>query len=203
MDERERCVRTVDSSSVVEMEVDAGCGDRRGSPGTDRRHAFVPSPLGDLLVAAEGPALCGLFFSPHKYAPDIGELGPQVSAPSDPVFAAAAAELGEYFASRLTEFTVPVAARGDAFSESVWRILTEIPCGATRSYGDIAEQLGNRSLAQRVGQCVGHNPVSIVIPCHRVVGSGGELTGYAGGLERKRRLLAIEEPPAEVAGRLF
>jgi methylated-DNA-[protein]-cysteine S-methyltransferase len=92
---------------------------------------------------------------------------------------------------------------GDDFQQRVWAILREIPYGTTTTYGAIAGRLGDKALAQRVGQAVGRNPLSIVVPCHRVVGSNGWLTGYAGGLERKRRLLDLEQPMDARAGRLF
>ena len=96
-----------------------------------------------------------------------------------------------------------IATAGDEFSERVWALLKEIPYGETTTYGALAAALGNPRLAQRVGQCVGHNPISVIIPCHRVVGADGSLTGYAGGLDRKRRLLDLEEPPEVAAARLF
>lgn len=181
----------------------AGSAGYRSESTGYRRHAVVGSPVGDLLLAAEGEALCGLYFTPHTHAPEITTLGPQLKVDRDAFLRRAANELGEYFAGERTGFDIPTATAGDAFSTAVWRLLREIPYGSTRTYGDIAVELGNRNLAQRVGQCVGHNPVSIVVPCHRVVGASGELTGFAGGLDRKRYLLSLEEPPAAEAGRLF
>ena len=115
----------------------------------------------------------------------------------------ARSELEDYLAGRRTSFDLPTRATGTAFQERVWALLREIPFGTTTTYGALAERLGERALAQEVGQAVGRNPLSIVVPCHRVVGSGGRLTGYAGGLDRKRRLLALEEPAALAAERLF
>ncbi|GAB2557792.1 methylated-DNA--[protein]-cysteine S-methyltransferase [Leucobacter ruminantium] len=181
------------------------------------RHGRFRSALGELLIVAEGDALTGLYFENHKYPPaadgigeDIGaELGGDATttgaepATADPVLGAAARQLREYLAGERTRFDIPLAPQGDAFSQRVWEILCEIPSGETTTYGAIAQRVGGRGLAQRVGQAVGHNPVSIIIPCHRVLGADGSLTGYAGGLDRKRALLALEEPPAEDAGRLF
>ncbi|MDQ2660545.1 MAG: MGMT family protein, partial [Actinomycetota bacterium] len=102
-----------------------------------------------------------------------------------------------------TEFDLPTAASGDAFEQAVWAMLREIPFGETTTYGAIADRLGDRTLARRVGYAVGHNPISILVPCHRVVGSDGSLTGYAGGLERKRLLLELEGAAVVSQRRLF
>lgn len=168
------------------------------------RHGLVPTSLGELLLVADGDALTGLYFPDHKYPPNPDDIGEDLGfEPEDATFTQAARELREYLAGERREFEITVAPRGDDFSQQVWEVLLAIPYGETRTYGWIAEHLGNRALAQRVGQSVGHNPVSIIIPCHRIVGADGSLTGFAGGLERKRTLLALEEPPAEEAGRLF
>jgi methylated-DNA-[protein]-cysteine S-methyltransferase len=100
-------------------------------------------------------------------------------------------------------FDLPLAVDGDEFQRRVWAMLDEIPFGETTTYGELAERLGDKALAQRVGQAVGHNPLSIVVPCHRVVGKDGKLTGYAGGLKRKQFLLDLEEPAAVKSERLF
>lgn len=167
------------------------------------RHGIIDSPVGNLLAVADGGALCGLYFTPHQYPPAAEAIGPQVPAVEDPILAYAANELTEYFSGERTHFEVPLSTSGDAFSESVWHMLREIPFGATCTYGDLAARLGNKNLAQRVGQAVGHNPISIIVPCHRIVGADGTLTGFAGGLDCKRFLLSLEEPAPESAGRLF
>jgi methylated-DNA-[protein]-cysteine S-methyltransferase len=118
------------------------------------------------------------------------------------VLSVLAEQLDDYLAGERRTFEVSVRTDGDDFSQRVWAMLQEIPYGETTTYGALAERLGNRHLAQRVGQVVGRNPVSIVIPCHRVVGSDGSLTGYAGGLERKQRLLDLEDPTT-AESRLF
>lgn len=120
-----------------------------------------------------------------------------------PLLAQAADELREYLAGKRRSFDVPVAASGDPLSEAVWQHLLRIPYGETTTYGEIAASLGRREFAQRVGQAVGHNPISIIIPCHRVLGADGSLTGYAGGLDRKRALLDLEEPEEARLSRLF
>ena len=174
-----------------------------GAEATQRRFGIIGSPVGELQAVADGDALCGLYFTPHQYPPPTECIGPRVSVAGDPVFSAAAAELGDYFAGQRTHFSVPLTTDGDAFAESVWQLLRDIPFGETCTYADLAERLGNKHLAQRVGQAVGHNPISIIVPCHRVIGADGSLTGFAGGLDRKRFLLALEEPAPDVAGRLF
>lgn len=169
----------------------------------DRRHAFVPTGLGDLLAVLQGEELVGLYFPNHWYPPSEREIGPAVGLADDPVAALVAEQLGEYFAGDRQQFQLAVTTQGDEFSERVWAILREIPYGSTTTYGAIAEALGSKGLAQRVGQAVGHNPISIVIPCHRVVGADGSLTGFAGGLQRKQALLELEEPAEVSASRLF
>ncbi len=161
------------------------------------RHAAVPTRLGDLVIVVEGEAVVGLYFPRHWTQPDPARWG-EVVDPADPVVARAAAEVVAYLDGELTEFSVPIVMSGTEFQERVWDLLRGIPYGETTTYGAIARQLGNPRLAQEVGQAVGHNPISMVVPCHRVLGSDGSLTGYAGGLERKAYLLALEE---FVAGR--
>lgn len=168
------------------------------------RHGVFATTIGELLLVADGDALLGLYFPDHKYPPKADEIGEDLGfEPDDATLADAARQLREYLAGERRDFEVKLAPRGDDFSQKVWEILLAIPFGETSTYGSIAIQLGNRALAQRVGQSVGHNPVSIIIPCHRVLGADGSLTGFAGGLEIKRTLLTIEEPSAEEAGRLF
>ena len=157
-----------------------------------RRHATVASDLGDLLAVADGDALVGLYFPSHWHPPKDGTTGPEVSPTGDAVFEATRHQLAEDLRGERTAFTVPTTTRGDGFSERVWDLLVRIPYGTTTTYGAIARELGGPGLAQRVGQAVGRNPVSIVIPCHRVVAADG-IGGYGsagGGV--KRRLLALE-----------
>lgn len=167
------------------------------------RHTRIETQLGCVILVGDGDALRGCYFSDQKYLPGSETFGPEVDAEDDALFTFASDELARYFAGELQEFTVPLRPVGDDFSERCWALLREILYGATTTYGELAEQLGNRHLAQRVGQAVGHNPISVIIPCHRVVGADGSLTGYAGGLERKRWLLELEEPEAASAARLF
>lgn len=162
-------------------------------------HAIVDSPLGALTVVAEDGALVGLYFEGHRRMPDSSLFGPRVDAG----FEETARQLGEYFAGERTRFDLELAPRGADFDQRVWRLLTEIPYGETRSYGDLARELGDVGLAQAVGAANGRNPLSVLVPCHRVVGADGSLIGYAGGLGRKRLLLELEEPAAVRAARLF
>lgn len=150
-------------------------------------HRIIDSPLGPLtlMVDADGH-LSGLFTDAQRHFPDAVALGEA----DETVAADAVAQLGEYFAGSRTAFDLTLAPRGSAFQRRVWAALAAIPSGQTRTYGELARELG--SAARAVGGAVGRNPISIVVPCHRVIGTNGTLTGYAGGTERKRWLLAHE-----------
>lgn len=173
---------------------------------TGVRWTVLDSPVGDLTVArttdGAGSAICGLWFSDHLVA---GRRGPSqtLTDRDDTAFDDVAEQLQEYFAGRRTTFDLPLAPRGDAFAQRVWQALRGIPYGTTSTYGDIALRLGGIGHSQAVGLANGRNPISIVVPCHRVIGRDGDLVGYAGGLWRKRFLLSLEEPAADDAGRLF
>jgi methylated-DNA-[protein]-cysteine S-methyltransferase len=167
-------------------------------------HTVMPSPLGEITLVAQDGALVACLMALPDRDPSDETLGvPAQDVSADPVLADAARQLTEYFAGDRTEFELPLAPRGDDFQQRVWALLREIPHGETRSYGDLARALGDVSLSQRVGWANGRNPISIIVPCHRVIGADGSLVGYAGGLDRKRFLLALEEPPADEADRLF
>lgn len=147
------------------------------------------SALGMLTLAGDGQALCGLWFEDQKY---FGEGAPQPWVTEEvPVLQEAKKWLDLYFSGQEPGALPPLRPVGTPFRQAVWELLLRIPYGTTLTYGQIAKQLGCRS-AQAVGNAVGHNPISILIPCHRVVGSGNKLTGYAGGLHRKQALLALE-----------
>jgi methylated-DNA-[protein]-cysteine S-methyltransferase len=168
-----------------------------------RIHTTIDSPIGELtLVAADG-VLAGLYFPGHWYMPAPEAFG----ARSERGFERAEAELAEYFAGERTGFDLPTAATGgDEFQRRVWGLIDRIPYGETTTYGEMAAELGaDPTLARKVGGAVGRNPLSILVPCHRVVGKDGKLTGYAGGLERKRQLLELEGASvvAVAATRLF
>ena len=169
-----------------------------------RSHTVMSSPLGELTLVAEDGALVGCFMALPDREPSDETLGASAEPGSaDPVLVDAAVQLGEYFAGERRTFDLQLAPRGDEFQQKVWALLCEIPFGQTRSYGQLARALGDVNLSQAVGWANGRNPISIIVPCHRVIGADGSLVGYAGGLDRKRFLLALEEPPAEEAHRLF
>jgi methylated-DNA-[protein]-cysteine S-methyltransferase len=155
----------------------------------------VASPIGPLTLVAAGGTLAGVYMDAQRHLPDTvasawpaGQDGPD-AAPLD----AAARELAEYFAGERTEFDLPLAMAGTDFQRRVWAALREIPYGETVSYGELARGIGKESASRAVGLANGKNPVAIIVPCHRVVGSDGSLTGYGGGLDRKRFLLALEQ----------
>lgn len=153
------------------------------------------SPLGGITLASDGEALTGLWFDGQKYFGST--LTPEWEEKSLPVFGDAARWLDRYFGGQEPAFTPALHLRGTVFQKTVWDLLMTIPYGGTATYGELAERaaaiLGRPHMAaQAVGGAVGHNPVSIIVPCHRVMGADGSLTGYAGGVERKRRLLILE-----------
>lgn len=164
-------------------------------------HTVIDTPLGPLTLVGEAGALTGIYFAPHRRRDRLPDFG--LATTGEPVLEAAAHQLGEYFRRERRDFDLPLAPDGDEFQQSVWALLRQIPYGETRSYGDLARAVGRPGAAQAVGWANGSNPLSIVVPCHRVIGSDGSLTGYAGGLDRKRFLLELERPPAEDDGRLF
>ena len=156
---------------------------------------YFESPLGRILLAADGQALTGLWFEGQKYFAD--KLEREHEEKELPVFVRTAEWLALYFDGKKPAFTPPLKLKGTVFQKEVWEAMLAIPFGKTTTYakiaGEIAEHRGLTSMsAQAVGNAVAHNPVSLIIPCHRVLGSHGSLTGYAGGLERKEWLLAME-----------
>ncbi|MER7212081.1 methylated-DNA--[protein]-cysteine S-methyltransferase [Streptosporangium sp. NPDC000239] len=165
------------------------------------RHTVVDTTLGPVTIVAEGDAVTGLYFQHHTRRPAQETFG--AVAVGDALLTEAATQVRDYLAGRRQAFALPLRAAGDAFQQAVWSILNEIPYGETTTYGRVAERLGDRGLAYRVGQAVGANPLCVLVPCHRVLGANGNLTGYAGGLGRKRALLELEEPAQVTAGRLF
>ena len=160
----------------------------------------LPSPLGLLTLAADGDALTGLWMEGQKYF--RAGISNDVKEMDLPVFSLAEAYLRAYFAGAPLPPLPPLRPAGTAFQQAVWALLAEIPSGRTRTYGALAEALRERGLGgspRAVGAAVGRNPISILIPCHRVVGADGSLTGYAGGVERKRFLLELEGAlPADI-----
>jgi methylated-DNA-[protein]-cysteine S-methyltransferase len=148
------------------------------------------SPLGPMIVAATARGLAGVWFAGQRHLPDHTGW-PQ--APDHPVLVLATAQLADYFAGRRTTFDMPLDLQGGTpFQQSVWQALLAIPCGKTTSYGKLGQHVGKPTAVRAVGAAVGRNPVSVVVPCHRVLGADGALTGYAGGLDRKTALLQLE-----------
>lgn len=156
------------------------------------RHTLVDSPVGILTVAAHGPAVAGIYFERHRHPPRPESLGVPVPAAEDDVLNEAARQLAEYFEGSRTSFDLPLAPTGPKFHTRVWDRLRRIGYGDRTTYGTIAAEFGDPKLARAVGTAVGRNPISIAVPCHRVVGSSGRLTGFAGGLDRKAWLLRHE-----------
>lgn len=152
------------------------------------RFRIIDSPIGPLTLAGQDGMLTHLLMLDHAHAPDgSGWIR------DDTAFAAAVEQLDAYFAGELIAFDLEVQLTGTAFQRRVWAALRTIPYGQTRSYGQLAAQIGAPSASRAVGLANGRNPVSIIVPCHRVIGSNGSLTGYGGGIERKRALLALEQ----------
>jgi methylated-DNA-[protein]-cysteine S-methyltransferase len=167
------------------------------------RHAVIDSPLGALTLVADGDALIGLYFRNHWYRPSTDAFGARVDAENDPLLRETSAQLDEFLAGDRAQFDLPTELRGDDRQRRVWNRLATIPHGGTVTYGELAAELADGTTAQEVGATVGRNPLSVVVPCHRVVGRNGKLTGYAGGLARKKFLLDLEEPAEVRAARLF
>ncbi|WP_055619379.1 methylated-DNA--[protein]-cysteine S-methyltransferase [Streptomyces sp. JHA19] len=153
-----------------------------------RRHSVIDSPYGPLTLVAEDGVLCGLYMTDQRHRPAEETFGPLDASP----FAQTEEELESYFAGELRQFTVPLHLKGTPFQLTVWNHLRTIPYGETRTYGQLAEALGNRGASRAVGLANGKNPIGIIVPCHRVIGATGSLTGYGGGLPRKQSLLAFE-----------
>ncbi len=152
----------------------------------------LPSPIGDLRIIERDGKISAIEFSPFRQPADGRPLGARTD--DHPVLAEAVRQLQAYFAGDLTEFDLPLAPRGSDFQQRVWEQLSKIAYGETASYGEIAGRLGMTNAASRaVGTANGRNPIPIVIPCHRVIGADGTLTGYAGGIERKQTLLELEQ----------
>ena len=153
-------------------------------------YQYLDTPIGRLRLVSRGEHLVGIEFEGQQRAPEGEET-------SDPVLTACAAPLQEYFAGRRRTFTLPLAPKGTPFQRAVWHALETIPFGELRSYREVAEAIGKPTAVRAVGAANGRNPLPIVVPCHRVVGSDGSLTGFAGGVEIKRRLLVLEgsRPP--------
>jgi methylated-DNA-[protein]-cysteine S-methyltransferase len=151
--------------------------------------SYFESPIGRLLLTSDGTSLTGLYMEPSRKAQSTDGWTEDVTVRP---LSATVRQLTEYFAGTRREFDLPLRLQGTAFQQRVWRELTEIPYGETWSYGELARRIAKPSASRAVGLANGRNPISILVPCHRVIGADGSLTGYGGGLERKRWLLAHE-----------
>lgn len=153
-------------------------------------YTYIESPVGHILLVSDGRALTGLYLEQHRHGPEVSR--DWIEDPEALPFPQARAQLAAYFAGQLCEFDLPLAPQGTPFQRQVWAALQRIPYGTTVSYKALAEQIGHPASIRAVGQANGRNPISIIIPCHRVIGANGGLTGYGGGLDRKATLLELE-----------
>jgi methylated-DNA-[protein]-cysteine S-methyltransferase len=159
----------------------------------------LQTPVGELLLTASDTALTGVYFPTSRRGPPpthradwTEDAGQGPAGPTGEMLARAVQQLNEYFAGQRTTFDLPLEAMGSVFEHRVWKALRSIPYGTTTSYGDVAKRLGDPSATRAVGSANGKNPIPIIIPCHRVLGANGDLTGFGGGLDRKRWLLEHE-----------
>ena len=153
-----------------------------------KQHTVIDTPYGPFTLVADDGVLCGLYMAGQRHRPPEESFGERDDTP----FAEAADQLNAYFQGELKEFTLPLRLDGTPFQRTVWDQLRRIPYGETRSYGELADALGNPGASRAVGLANGKNPIGIIVPCHRVVGANGSLTGYGGGLPAKQLLLDLE-----------
>ncbi|MEO3822992.1 methylated-DNA--[protein]-cysteine S-methyltransferase [Actinomadura sp. B10D3] len=168
----------------------------------ERTHVVIDSPVGPLTLVETDGALSGLYMEMQRHRPPAETFGAPGDPESEP-FATVAEQLAAYFAGELTAFDTPLRLHGTPFQQRVWDALQEIPYGETTTYGELAVEIGSPSASRAVGLANGRNPVGVIVPCHRVVGSTGSLTGYGGGLDRKRYLLDFERKNRATEDALF
>ena len=161
-----------------------------------RYYDTLDSPWGGMLIAASDQGISGIYFNRQKYHPKRGKEWQH--APGNAHLKRARKQLGEYFAGKRREFDLELDPAGSDFQKRVWKAISGVPYGETISYGELARRAGFSEGARAAGAATGRNPISIVVPCHRIVGSSGKLTGYAGGLDKKRALLALEAGEREL-----
>ncbi|WUH93143.1 methylated-DNA--[protein]-cysteine S-methyltransferase [Streptomyces sp. NBC_00433] len=159
---------------------------------TASAHTIMDSPIGPLTLVTREGGLAGLYMTQHRHMPPEETFGPRVDTADLPVLARTTEQLTAYFAGETTAFDIDLSTSGTPFQRRVWAALRDIPYGETVSYGELAAVLGQPTASRAVGLANGKNPISIIVPCHRVVGADGSMTGYGGGLERKRWLLSFE-----------
>lgn len=155
-----------------------------------RYYASYRSPLGNMLVVATDTAVTGLYFTGQKYFPRVDAAWREDAAVAP--IRRTIDQLGEYFAGRRTCFDVPLAPHGSSFQHTIWNAIASVAYGQTISYGELARRAGHTGEARAAGAATGQNPIGIIVPCHRIIGANGKLTGYAGGLDKKSALLALE-----------
>jgi methylated-DNA-[protein]-cysteine S-methyltransferase len=157
----------------------------------------IDSPLGPITLAVSGHGLCGLWFDEQRHGPSPQQVRHWPRNPGDALLQQAADQVTAYLAGQRSQFDLPLdLSHGTDFQQAVWQALLTVPCGQHQSYGQLAARLNRPSAVRAVGAAVGRNPVSIIVPCHRILGAGGQLRGYAGGLWRKQALLTLEGHPA-------
>lgn len=157
----------------------------------------MDSPLGPMILAATKQGLCGVWFEGQRHGPSEESMRSWTSQACDGLLQEASRQLQAYFSAELSVFDLPLdLSVGTAFQQSVWQTLLTIPSGTSQSYGQLAQRLAKPKAMRAVGAAVGRNPLSIIVPCHRILGAGGQLTGYAGGLWRKQALLKLEGHPS-------
>jgi methylated-DNA-[protein]-cysteine S-methyltransferase len=181
--------QTVTRQTVNDRAVNGQTGRHRTT------HTVTDSPYGPLTLVVTDGALSGLYMTDQRHRPGDETFGDR-GVPDDAPFRMVIDQLAAYFAGDLKEFGLPLRLSGTPFQQRVWQQLRQIPYGETRTYGELADALGNPRASRAVGLANGKNPVGIIVPCHRVIGAGGDLTGYGGGLDRKRRLLDFERGAA-------
>jgi methylated-DNA-[protein]-cysteine S-methyltransferase len=164
---------------------------------TSIAYCNIKSPLGDMLLVANDDALCGIYFAGQKYEPQLGSEWREDARRA--VLRAGSMQLAEYFAGTRVDFDLPLAPAGTPFQHAVWSAIAAVPWGATITYAELAKRAGRPGSVRAAGAATGRNPLTIMIPCHRIVGANGALTGYAGGLDRKRALLLLEQTRARRA----
>jgi methylated-DNA-[protein]-cysteine S-methyltransferase len=155
-------------------------------------YCFIDSPIGPLMLSSDGAALTGLYMGKPSKRPSIDEW---VEDPAAMPFPEVIRQLGQYFSGQRRKFELPLKLQGTEFQRRVWNALTEIPFGETRSYSQLARRIGNPAACRAVGLANGKNPIAVIVPCHRVIGADGSLTGFGGGLPRKEWLLSHEGYP--------
>jgi methylated-DNA-[protein]-cysteine S-methyltransferase len=167
---------------------------RRTAPAalTTSLHTIADSPVGPLTLVTREGGLAGVYMTQQRHLPAQETFGPRVAVTDVPVLARTAEQLAAYFAGDITDFDIDLSTAGTPFQLRVWTALRDIPYGETVSYGELAAALGRPTASRAVGLANGKNPISIIVPCHRVVGADGSMTGYGGGVERKRWLLSFE-----------